>query len=83
MRDTMGRSRISNGVTRSKYLKAIPGSDRRLQVTCVKEELVVIGNQNVPMNSITGLGLTAHHALKGWFLQSKFRESSTLVFDQW
>ena len=41
--------------------KAGPSSDCRLQLACMKSELLVIANQNVAVNAFPGLVHTARH----------------------
>ena len=41
--------------------KAGPSSDCRLQLACMKLELLVIANQNVAVNAFPGLVHTARH----------------------
>jgi tripartite-type tricarboxylate transporter receptor subunit TctC len=45
----------------SKSLKADPSSDCRLQLACMKSELLVIAYQNVAVNAFPGLVHTARH----------------------
>ena len=40
-----------------------PSSDCRLQLACMKSELLVIANQNVAVNTFPGLVHTACHAM--------------------
>ena len=57
------------GTTRSylaigcKSLKADPSSDCRLQLACMKPELLVIADQNVAVNAFPGLVHTARHTM--------------------
>ena len=39
-------------------------SDRRLQLACVKPELLVIANQHVAVNTFPGLVHTARHTMR-------------------
>ena len=57
------------GTTRSylaigcKSLKADPSSDCRLQLACMKPELLVIADQNAAVNTFPGLVHTARHTM--------------------
>ena len=44
--------------------KADPSSDCRLQLACMKSELLVIANQNVAVNAFPGLVHTARHTME-------------------
>ena len=44
--------------------KASPSSDCRLQLACMKLELLVIANQNVAVNAFPGLVHTARHTME-------------------
>ena len=44
--------------------KADPSSDCRLQLACMKVELLVIANQNVAVNTFPGLVHTARHTMR-------------------
>ncbi len=48
----------------SKSHKAILSSDCRLQLACMKLELLVIANQNVAVNTFPGLVHTARHTME-------------------
>ena len=41
-----------------------PSSDCRLQLACMKLELLVIANQNVAVNTFPGLVHTARHTMR-------------------
>ena len=43
--------------------KNCPSSDCRLQLACMKSELLVIANQNVAVNTFPGLVHTARHTM--------------------
>ena len=43
--------------------KPSPSSDCRLQLACMKVELLVIANQNVAVNTFPGLVHTARHTM--------------------
>ena len=44
--------------------KTGPSSDCRLQLACMKPELLVIANQNVAVNAFPGLVHTARHTME-------------------
>ena len=44
--------------------KTSPSSDCRLQLACMKLELLVIANQNVAVNTFPGLVHTARHTMR-------------------
>ena len=44
--------------------KSCPSSDCRLQLACMKSELLVIANQNVAVNAFPGLVHTARHTME-------------------
>ena len=44
--------------------KSHPSSDCRLQLACMKPELLVIANQNVAVNAFPGLVHTARHTME-------------------
>ena len=48
----------------SESLKAILSSDRRLQLACVKSELLVTAGQHTAVNAFPGLVHTARHTTK-------------------
>ena len=60
-RATMVGTTRSKLAIASKSLKADPSSDCRLQLACMKSELLVIANQNVAVNAFPGLVHTARH----------------------
>jgi hypothetical protein len=62
-RATMAGTEGSEGATRSESPKAGPSSDRRLQLACVKPELLVIADQNAAVNTFSGLVHTARHTM--------------------
>ena len=51
--------------------KADPSSDCRLQLACMKSELLVIANQHVAVNAFPGLVHTARHAIGVGGIQSR------------
>ena len=60
-RATMVGTTRSKLVIASKSLKADPSSDCRLQLACMKSELLVIADQNAAVNAFPGLVHTARH----------------------
>ena len=44
--------------------KTDPSSDCRLQLACMKSELLVIANQHVAVNAVPGLVHTARHTME-------------------
>ena len=63
-RATMVGTTRSYLAIRCKSLKADPSSDRSLQFDYVKQELLVIANQNVVVNTFPGLVHTARHTME-------------------
>ncbi len=59
---TMGRTTGSNGATLSKSFKPSLSSDCRLQLACMKPELVVIAGQQTAVNTFSDLVHTARQA---------------------
>ena len=51
------------GAIRSKPQKQSPGSDCRLQLACMKEELLVIADQHAAVNTFPGRVHTARHTM--------------------
>ena len=52
------------GAIRSKPQKQSPSSDCRLQLACMKSELLVIADQHAAVNTFPGLGHTARHTMR-------------------
>jgi hypothetical protein len=63
-RATMAGTMGCEAATPSQSHKAGPSSDRRLQLACVKPELLVIADQNAAVNTFPGLVHTARHTTK-------------------
>ena len=66
-----GRHTCYNGRYREKRDREVeqnsktgPSSDCRLQLACMKSELLVIANQNVAVNAFPGLVHTARHTME-------------------
>ena len=60
---TMGGTTGSEGASRSQSLKAILSSDCRLQLACMKTELLVTAGQHTAVNTFPGLVHTARHVM--------------------
>jgi hypothetical protein len=63
-RATMACTAGSEGAIRSESLKAGLSSDCRLQLACMKSELLVITDHNVVVNAFPGLVHTARHTME-------------------
>ena len=63
-RATMGCTEGSEIVIWSQSQKTSLSSDCRLQLACMKSELLVIANQNVAVNAFPGFVHTARHTTK-------------------
>ena len=61
---TMAGTTGGEGATRSESSKAGPSSDCRLQLACMKEELLVTVGQHTAVNMFPGLVHTARHTTK-------------------
>jgi hypothetical protein len=61
---TMAGTMRSHGVTRRESPKTGLSSDRRLQLACVKSELLVTACQHSAVNMFPGLVHTARHVMK-------------------
>ncbi len=61
---TMASTTGSNLATGSESLKAGPSSDCRLQLACMKSELLVTAGQHTAVNTFPGVVHTARHAMK-------------------
>ncbi len=62
-RATMGGTTGSEGAIRSETLKTARSSDCRLQLACMKAELLVIADQHAAVNTFPGLVHTARHTM--------------------
>ena len=62
-RATMGGTKGSEAARWSESPKATPSSDCRLQLACMKSELLVIADQNAAVNAFPGLVHTARHTM--------------------
>ena len=63
-RATMVGTTGCEGAIRSESQEADLSSDCRLQLACMKLELLVIANQNVAVNAFPGLVHTARHTME-------------------
>jgi hypothetical protein len=63
-RATMACTTGSDGAIPSQSLKAGLSSDCRLQLACMKSELLVIADQNAAVNTFPGLVHTARHTTR-------------------
>jgi hypothetical protein len=62
-RATMGGTKGSKTARWSQSQKAVRSSDCRLQLACMKPELLVIADQHAAVNSFPGLVHTARHTM--------------------
>jgi hypothetical protein len=62
-RATMGGTKGRDAARRSQSQKAVHSSDCRLQLACMKPELLVIADQHAAVNSFPGLVHTARHTM--------------------
>ena len=67
----LGHTRTTMAVNRGTQYREVeqtpkngPSSDCRLQLACMKSELLVIANQNVAVNTFPGLVHTARHTMR-------------------
>ena len=63
-RATMVGTEGSERAIASESQKADPSSDCRLQLACMKSELLVIADQNAAVNAFPGLVHTARHTME-------------------
>jgi hypothetical protein len=63
-RATMGGTTGGETARWSEPLKAAPSSDCRLQLACMKPELLVIADQHAAVNTFPGLVHTARHTTR-------------------
>jgi hypothetical protein len=63
-RATMVCTTGSEGVIWSQSQKTDPSSDCRLQLACMKSELLVIADQHAAVNAFPGLVHTARHTTR-------------------
>ena len=63
-RTTMAQTNGSEAARQSKTHKRRPSSDCRLQLACMKSELLVIADQHAAVNTFPGLVHTARHTMR-------------------
>ena len=63
-RTTMADNKVQQSREAERITKLGPSSDCRLQLACMKSELLVIANQNVAVNTFPGLVHTARHTMR-------------------
>ena len=63
-RATMDGTTGREGASRCETLKAVRSSDCRLQLACMKPELLVIADQHAAVNTFPGLVHTARHTTR-------------------
>jgi hypothetical protein len=61
---TMAGPEGGEGASRSESQKAGPSADGRLQLACLKAELLVTAGQHTAVNTFPGLVHTARHVMK-------------------
>ena len=61
----------SEAARQSKTQKNSLSSDRRLQLACVKSELLVIADQHAAVNTFPGLVHTARHTMRAGGTRSR------------
>src|ERR671932_2921665 len=69
---TMAGTEGCQGAIRSQSLKAGLSSDCRLQLACMKSELLVTAGQHTAVNTFPGLALTARHTTRVWCSRSRW-----------
>ncbi len=70
-RATMAPTTGRHGASRSESFKRRLSSDCRLQLACMKPELLVIADQHVAVNSFPGLVHTARHTTRADHTRSR------------
>ena len=63
-RTTMAENKVKQSREAEQITKLGLSSDCRLQLACMKLELLVIANQNVAVNTFPGLVHTARHTMR-------------------
>ena len=71
-RTTMAVNRGAQRGDSEQILKSRLSSDCRLQLACMKSELLVIANQHVAVNTFPGLVHTARHTMGAGNTQSQW-----------
>ena len=70
-RATMDGTKGSETARWSQSHKAVPSSDCRLQLACMKSESLVIAGQHTAVNTFPGLVHTARHTMGVGFTRSR------------
>ena len=70
-RTTMGANRGKQSREVEQNPKSILSSDCRLQLACMKMELLVIADQNAAVNTFPGLVHTARHTMRAGNTRSR------------
>ena len=70
-RTTMGANRGKQSREAEQNPKSILSSDCRLQLACMKMELLVIADQNAAVNTFPGLVHTARHTMRAGNTRSR------------
>ena len=71
-RATMDGTKGSETARWSQSQKAVPSSDCRLQLACMKSESLVIAGQHTAVNTFPGLVHTARHTMGAGYAQSRY-----------
>ena len=71
-RTTMAVNRGERRSDPEQILKSRLSSDCRLQLACMKSELLVIANQHVAVNTFPGLVHTARQTMRAGFTRSRY-----------
>ena len=82
-RATMDSTKGREAARRSQSQKAVLSSDCRLQLACMKPELLVIADQHAAVNTFPGLVHTARHAMgvgftRRWCANPQGRQPTTV-----
>ena len=75
-RTTMAVNRGERRGDSEQILKSRLSSDCRLQLACMKSELLVIANQHVAVNTFPGLVHTARHTMRAGNTRSQYPNSN-------
>ena len=71
-RTTMADNKVQRNREVERITKLGLSSDCRLQLACMKVELLVIANQNVAVNTFPGLVHTARHTMRAGNTRSQY-----------
>ncbi len=71
-RATMGGTERSETVTWSQSQKAVLSTDCSLQLDCMKQESLVIADQQAAVNTFPGLVHTARHTMEAGHARSRY-----------